>query len=127
MLCNSTNMKNWTKTIFWIKWSPVVYSFYLSGFLKLTTEKGISCGGWYIFAEICRSNNDCCEEQIVTGTQAFNGGETIQTNLQHCKNFVNSSTTGFQQNRLHLTAKLTGWNDMTVSLIKGMLDMCLLT
>jgi len=90
-----------------------------SGFLKLTTESGISCGGWYIFAEICRSNNDCCEEQIVTGTQGFNGGETIQTNLQHCKNFVNSSTTGFQQNRLHLTAKLTGWNDMTKSSIES--------
>jgi len=85
------------------------------GFLKLTTESGVSCGGWYIVAEICRGNNDCCEEQIVTGTQGFKGGETIQTKLQQCKNFVISSTTAFQQNRLHLTAKLTGWNDITKS------------
>jgi len=85
------------------------------GFLKLTTESGVSCGGWYIVAEICRGNNDCCEEQIVTGTQGFKGGETIQTKLQQCKNFVISSTTAIQQNRLHLTAKLTGWNDITKS------------
>ena len=60
-----------------------------SGFkhVKLTTEKGISCGGYYIFLEICgvndtdhlnRPDKNCCEDEIVRhGDYGFHGGDTI--------------------------------------------------
>jgi len=79
------------------------------GFLKLKTESGFKCGGWYVFAQICRSNNECCEEQIVNGANGFSGGDTIQTKLNICTNFITSS------NPNELTVKLEGWNEITKS------------
>ena len=80
--------------------------------LKLTIKKGISCGGYYIFAQICSAeqNRICCEEEIVkNGDNGFEGGETIQTKFQNCNDFI----------ALHieedLTIKLEGWNELTVS------------
>jgi hypothetical protein len=78
--------------------------------IKLTTKDGISCGGYYLFAQICSAeqNGTCCEEEIVkNGNTGFEGGEIIQTKLQNCTDFID----------LHieedLTIKLEGWNELT--------------
>ena len=82
--------------------------------LKLTTKNGISCGGYYVFAQICSSeqSSTCCEEEIVkNGDTGFKGGDLIQTKLQNCTDFI---ATHFEEN---LTIKLEGWNELTVSQI----------
>ena len=80
--------------------------------LKLTTKNGRSCGGYYIFAQICSAeqNRICCEEEIVkNGDAGFKGGEIIQTKLQTCTDFIASHI------EEDLTIKLEGWNELTVS------------
>ena len=81
--------------------------------LKLTTKKGMSCGGYYVFAQFCSSaeqNQICCEEEIVkNGDIGFKGGETIQSKLQNCTEFIASHIDE------DLTIKLEGWNELTVS------------
>ena len=81
--------------------------------LKLTTKKGMSCGGYYVFAQICSSaeqNQICCEEEIVkNGDIGFKGGEIIQSKLQNCTEFIASHIDE------DLTIKLEGWNELTVS------------
>ena len=81
--------------------------------LKLTTKKGMSCGGYYVFAQICSSaeqNQICCEEEIVkNGDIGFKGGEIIQSKLQSCTEFIASHIDE------DLTIKLEGWNELTVS------------
>ena len=81
--------------------------------LKLTTKKGMSCGGYYVFAQICSSaeqNQMCCEEEIVkNGDIGFKGGEIIQSKLQNCTEFIASHIDE------DLTIKLEGWNELTVS------------
>ena len=80
--------------------------------LKLTIKKGISCGGYYVFAQICseEQNRTCCEEEIIkNGDTGFQGGEIIQTKLQTCTDFI---ATHFEED---LTIKLEGWNELTVS------------
>ena len=83
--------------------------------LKLTTKKGMSCGGYYVFAQICSSaeqNQMCCEEEIVkNGDIGFKGGEIIQSKLQNCTEFIASHIDE------DLTIKLEGWNELTVSQI----------
>ena len=83
--------------------------------LKLTTKKGMSCGGYYVFAQICSSaeqNQICCEEEIVkNGDIGFKGGEIIQSKLQNCTEFIASHIDE------DLTIKLEGWNELTVSQI----------
>ena len=80
---------------------------------NLTTESGISCGGWALFAQIC-ADKDCgnsCEEQIIEDpTKGFSGGTTILAKLKYCSDFISSNIEEY------LFVKLTGWNDITVSL-----------
>jgi len=78
--------------------------------IKLTTKNGISCGGYYVFAQICSSeqSSTCCEEEIVKNEDTgFKGGDLIQTKLQSCTDFI---ATHFEEN---LTIKLEGWNELT--------------
>ena len=80
---------------------------------NFTTESGISCGGWALFAQICADRNcdNSCEEQIIEDpTKGFSGGATILAKLNHCSDFITSNIEEY------LFVKLTGWDDITVSL-----------
>ena len=78
--------------------------------ISLSTKRSPECGGFYIFAQICRENsNDCCEDEIVKNENAagFRGGHTIEANLENCVDFLVSS-------RDDLKIKLTSWKESTV-------------
>ena len=81
--------------------------------ITLTTKRSPECGGFYIFAQICRennSNNDCCEEEIVKNENVgFRGGHTIEATLENCVDFLVSTP------RDDLKIKLTSWKESTVS------------
>ena len=111
-------MHNHQKSLFVFK--TQMYIYFLGSSLdlgianaKLTTESGISCGGWALFAQIC-ADKDCdnsCEEQIIEDpTKGYSGGDTILAKLNNCSKFI----------RLHIEQyfffKLTSWDDLTVSL-----------
>ena len=82
--------------------------------IKLTTASGISCGGFYVFAKICKENgieNDCCEDEIVKkGDDGFSGGDIIESKFDNCAKFALAPTLD------NLTVYLTGWNELNVSL-----------
>ena len=76
--------------------------------ITLTTKRSPECGGFYIFAQICREN-DCCEDEIVKNENVgFRGGHTIEATLENCVDFLVSP-------RDDLKIKLTSWKESTVS------------
>ena len=82
--------------------------------MKLKTRTGISCGGFYIFAQICKKSSDaeyCCEDEIVqNGADGFDAGETIEAQFNNCTEFEFST-----DDKYNLSVKLTSWNEKTVS------------
>ena len=80
--------------------------------VKLTTESGKACGGYFVFVKICQqSTKDCCEEQVVkNGKIGFSGGNTIMNKLKKCSEFMASHIKDI------LEAELTGWNEIQVKL-----------
>ena len=111
-------MHNHQKSLFVFK--TQMYIYFLGSSLdlgianaKLTTESGISCGGYALFVQIC-ADKDCdnsCEEQIIEDpTKGFSGGETILAKLNNCSNFISSHIEEY------FFVKLTSWDDLTVSL-----------
>ena len=81
--------------------------------IKLTTNTGTSCGGYYIFAKICKANttdSDCCQDEIVNnGDDGFDAGIILQTRLQNCNDFRISPR------EEDFTIKLSGYNEQEVS------------
>ena len=77
----------------------------------MTTNTGLSCGGFYIFAKICKINTtDCCEDEIVNnGDDGFSAGIILQTRLQNCTDFMISPR------EEDFTIKLSGYNEQEVS------------
>ena len=79
----------------------------------MTTNTGTSCGGYYIFAKICKANttdSDCCEDEIVNnGDDGFDAGIILQTRLQNCNDFRISPR------EEDFTIKLSGYNEQEVS------------
>ena len=112
------SMHNHQKSLFVFK--TQMYIYFLGSSLdlgianaKLTTESGISCGGYALFVQIC-ADKDCdnsCEEQIIEDpTKGYSGGETILAKLNNCSNFISSHIEEY------FFVKLTSWDDLTVSL-----------
>ena len=80
--------------------------------IKLNTESGISCGGWFLFAKICRENTAyCCEEEIVYKniSNGFSGGDTIEAKLFDCSKFL------VDNKKENLNIKLTSFEERIVS------------
>ena len=82
--------------------------------IKLKTRTGISCGGYYVFAQICKNFSDseyCCEDEIVqNGDDGFNAGDTIEAQFNNCTEFEFSA-----DDKDNLSIELTSWNEKTVS------------
>ena len=80
--------------------------------IKLNTRTGLSCGGYYVFAQICKNSGDseyCCEDELVqNGDDGFNAGDTIEAQFNNCTEFEFSA-----DDKDNLSIKLTSWNEET--------------
>ena len=89
--------------------------------IKLNTESGLACGGYFLVVEICRINTfpddeidpdlSCCKEEITYKniSNGFSGGDTIEAKLFDCSKFLSDNK------KENLNIKLTSFEQRIVS------------
>ena len=89
--------------------------------IKLNTESGLACGGYFLVVEICRINTfpddqidpdpSCCKEEIVYKniSNGFSGGDTLEAKLFDCSKLLSDNK------KENLNIKLTSFEQRIVS------------